>query len=314
MKEFLKNAFQVRNDLIGAPNGFSFELTSKKQLIDKLFVIVKKYNFLEINTPLFDFFEVYERTLGSNVKELFIFKDNSDFIVPRYDITTQIVRFLAPRIKSLSPPIKISYYGDVFREPEFKWHPRQIKQFGIEIIGGEGNPSEMITVLKEILETLEEFKTLKNYKIVFNFSQVIEAIISRINIEDQEILKHLISNKDIPSIKSIISDTKFIEDIEKLIYLSFNEDFDKIISEINKTLNIPISKEMEKELKTIVDNFNGAIWDPTLVSEMDYYSSFFLKVFAENKPYPVASGGRYDRLTKKFGYNETAMGFAIDII
>ncbi len=315
MKEFLKSVFLARKDLIGAPDGFSFELKSRKQLIDDLFEVTKKYNFLEITTPIFDFFEVYEKTLGSNVKELFVFKDNNDFIVPRYDITTQIVRFLAPRIKNLKLPVKIFYYGEVFREPEFKWHPRQIKQFGIEIIGGnKENFTEMIKILKELLKTLQKNKVIKDYKIVFNFSQVIDKILSNIDTEDKEIFKYLLSNKDIPSIKSILRGKKFIEEVEKLIFLTFSEDISEVKSKVCEILEIKMDDDIENEIKILKDNFSEIIWDPTMVAEMDYYSDFFFKVFTEEKPYQIASGGRYDKLTQKFGYNEKAMGFAIDIV
>lgn len=306
MKEFLKNMLLAKKDLVGAPSGFSFELGTKKEIIDQLYSIAKHKGYQEVNTPMFDFFEVYEKTLGSGTKELFVFKDGNDFIVPRYDITTQIVRFLAPRIKQYTPPIKVFYYGEVFREPEFKWHPRQIKQFGIELIGGKDEDIvEILKILKEMLEVFKKHNIFDEYKLVFNFSNVIETILKDIPQDDRDLIKYLISNKDIPSIRKILGNDSVIE---KLILISF-EDNELIKAKLSNIMQINLS-----EITEVEKIFENSIFDPTLVSDIDYYSGIFFKVYSNKFTYPIASGGRYDNLTKKFNYSQTAMGFAIDII
>lgn len=310
MKEFLKNMLLARKDLVGAPSGFSFEFGTKREIIDKLYSIAKNKGYQEVNTPMFDFFEVYEKTLGSGTKELFVFKDGNDFIVPRYDITTQIVRFLAPRIKQYTLPIRVFYCGDVFREPEFRWHPRQIKQFGIELIGGKDeNITEILTILKEMLDIFIKHKTFDEYKLIFNFSKIIEITLEEIPQQDKELLRYLISNKDIPSIRKILGKES---KIEKLIYLSF-EDSNTIKTKLSEILQID-TKEIVEEISKVEKILENSVFDPTLVSEMDYYSGIFFKVYSNKFTYPIASGGRYDNLTKKFNYSQTAMGFAIDII
>lgn len=310
MKDFLRSLILSKNDLIGAPRGFSFSYSKDKELINKMYSIMEENGFTEVQTPTFDFFEVYEKTLGSSVKELFVFKDNGDLIVPRYDITTQIVRFLEPRIKDYKLPIKVFYYADVFREPEFKWYPRQIKQFGGEVIGGTTEDlKNLLKIMKTILNTLKEFKKIQKYKIIINFSKVISNLLSNISDKDKEIVRYLISKKDIPTLEKIdipeTSKKNIIETIE-LSLLSTN-------SRLKELLVKTISKEEIHELEFILENFEVEI-DPTLVPTMDYYSGIFFLVYSENFNTPIAAGGRYDNLTQKFGYNQTAMGFAIDIL
>lgn len=313
MKNFLRKILLAKKDLVGAPDGFSFEIGSKKEIIDSLYHLVKKKGFVEVSTPVFDFFEVYEKVLGSSTKELFVFKDKDDFIVPRYDITTQIVRFLAPRIKTLNLPVKLFYWGEVFREPEFGWHPRQIRQFGLEIVGGnEKETEELLETLKETIEILTKFKLFSNYRLVFNFSQILDSVLSEFPEEDREVAKYLISNKDLPSLKTIISEPT-ISLLEELIWLSFEnvEVVEKRIFEIFR--HIP-REEINANISMVERLFSYVIFDPLLVPTMDYYSGIFFKVFVDTLPYSIARGGRYDKLTKKFGYGETAMGFAVDIV
>ncbi|MGC8767097.1 MAG: ATP phosphoribosyltransferase regulatory subunit [Brevinematia bacterium] len=309
MKDFLKSLILSKVDLIGAPRGFSFSYSKNKELIMNMYSIMEENGFVEVLTPTFDFLEVYEKTLGSGSKELFVFKDGNDLIVPRYDITTQIVRFLAPRIKYLQLPIKLFYYGDVFREPEFKWYTRQLKQFGAEIIGGTTNELRgLLRVMKKLIEVLREFKKISNYKLVVNYSSVISNLLSLVREEDRDIVKYLISKKDIPTLERIdipdLAKKKIIEAIEISL---FGDDH-----KLKEILHSLIKREEVEELEFISENFELVI-DPTLIPSMEYYSGIFFLVYSSDSSLPLASGGRYDNLTSKFGYKQTAMGFAIDL-
>ncbi|MCX8029385.1 MAG: ATP phosphoribosyltransferase regulatory subunit [Brevinematales bacterium] len=313
MKQFLKNVFLSKKDLVGAPRGFAFEYENRKELLDEIYRVVIKKGFKEVSTPTFDFFEVYEKVLGSDTRELFVFKDNGDFIVPRYDTTIQIVRFLAPRIKKLELPVKLFYYSDVFREPVFEWYPRQVKQFGVEVIGGNQKDfKEILIVLKDILDKINFRLGIGNYKVVFNLSTILEKLLAKVDEDDKEILKYLLSNKDLPSVRHIV-DNKTYDIIQGLVFMTLEGSSDNIR---NITHLVEIDEKLIEETNDLYDVFGNenVIFDPTLVPDMNYYSGIFFKVYSLNLPDSVATGGRYDKLTEKFGYNQTAMGFAIDVL
>ena len=44
---------------------------------------------------------------------------------------------------------------------------------------------------------------------------------------------------------------------------------------------------------------------------MSYYTGVLFEVYADQVGFPIASGGRYDRLLRKFGKDTGATGFAI---
>ena len=52
-------------------------------------------------------------------------------------------------------------------------------------------------------------------------------------------------------------------------------------------------------------------FDLTLVSHMSYYTGILFEVYADQVGFPIASGGRYDLLLKKFGKDTGATGYAI---
>jgi ATP phosphoribosyltransferase regulatory subunit len=81
---------------------------------------------------------------------------------------------------------------------------------------------------------------------------------------------------------------------------------------LKEILHSLIKREEVEELEFISENFELVI-DPTLIPSMEYYSGIFFLVYSSDSSLPLASGGRYDNLTSKFGYKQTAMGFAIDL-
>ena len=44
---------------------------------------------------------------------------------------------------------------------------------------------------------------------------------------------------------------------------------------------------------------------------MSYYTGVLFEVYADQVGFPIASGGRYDRLLNQFGKDTGATGFAI---
>jgi ATP phosphoribosyltransferase regulatory subunit len=52
-------------------------------------------------------------------------------------------------------------------------------------------------------------------------------------------------------------------------------------------------------------------FDLTLVSHMSYYTGTLFEVYASQVGSPIGSGGRYDDLLEKFGWNASATGFGI---
>jgi len=311
MKKFLKSLILSKHNIIGAPTGFSCRQKNYIDVFNILSEIVEAKGFKYIDTPMFDFFEVYEKILGTpSTKELFVVKDeNNEFLVPRYDITTQIVRFLAPRINNLELPIKLYYFGDIFRSSESEWHKKQVKQFGVEIIGSN-EEEEIISLLKNLLEKLNKLKIIEEYKVVFNFASVIEGLTEEFDKEEKELVLELIRVKDTTSIKKFFNGkgNTISKIFEYSLYKSTKEVF-KFVSDL-----IDLNSNTKENFNTLGKYFGeNIIFDPLFVPSMDYYNGVYFVVYASNYTTPIATGGRYDYLTQRFNYDEKAMGFAIEV-
>lgn len=120
------------------------------------------YGFEEIVTPIFEFTEVFKRTLGdtSDVvsKETYSFEDRGgESITLRPEFTASIARaFISHGLKDQTP-LKYFYYGPAFRyERPQKGRQRQFHQIGTELLGvaePQGDV-ELIALAAHILDKL----------------------------------------------------------------------------------------------------------------------------------------------------------------
>ncbi|PIS10358.1 MAG: histidine--tRNA ligase [Bdellovibrio sp. CG10_big_fil_rev_8_21_14_0_10_47_8] len=110
--------------------------------IDELaFQIASLYGFEEISTPIFEFSEVFHRTLGESSdmvsKETYTFQDRGgDSLTLRPEGTAGIARAFISNGMAQNLPLKLYYSGPMFRyERPQKGRYRQFHQIGVEYLG-----------------------------------------------------------------------------------------------------------------------------------------------------------------------------------
>ena len=117
------------------------ELHKHHKVIKSGLAISNKYNYSQIEIPIFEFSEVFKRPLGKSsdivTKENYIFKDRSeDELMLRPEGTSGVVRAFLNAGLVQDVPQRFSYYGPMFRyERPQKGRLRQFKQIGVECLG-----------------------------------------------------------------------------------------------------------------------------------------------------------------------------------
>jgi len=101
---------------------------------------VALYGFHEMATPIFEFTDVFKRTLGDTsdivTKEMYSFERGGDFLTLRPENTAGVARAVISGGLLQHAPLKYFYYGPMFRyERPQKGRLRQFHQIGIETIG-----------------------------------------------------------------------------------------------------------------------------------------------------------------------------------
>lgn len=113
----------------------------RRHVEEQALAIARRYNYGEVSTPIFEFTEVFARTLGDTsdivTKEMYTFEDRSgDRITLRPENTAGIVRAFLSNGLAQKLPLKVFYTGPMFRyERPQKGRLRQFHQVGFELLG-----------------------------------------------------------------------------------------------------------------------------------------------------------------------------------
>ncbi len=132
-----------------------------KKVVAQASAVVEKYGFEEIETPIFEFTEVFARNLGDTsdivTKEMYCFNDKGgESLTLRPEGTAGVVRAFVSNGLQQNLPVKFYYTGPMFRyERPQKGRQRQFTQFGVELLGVE-TPQADIEVIAMAYEFLEK--------------------------------------------------------------------------------------------------------------------------------------------------------------
>ena len=133
-----------------------------RKVIETGRAVAARYGYVEIGTPVFEFTEVFARTLGETsdivTKEMYSFEDRGgERITLRPEFTAGVARALISGALGQSLPIRLFLSGPVFRyERPQKGRLRQFHQIDIEVLGAPEPEAdvEVIAVGRRILEAL----------------------------------------------------------------------------------------------------------------------------------------------------------------
>lgn len=269
------------------------------------------YGFAPVETPIFEYTEVFTKTLGDGsdiiTKEMYTFDDKGGkSITLRPEFTAAIVRMLVE--KKLQTPLKLFSTGPLFRyERPQRGRQRQFHQINFEVFGIE-SPKADIELISLAQHLLTEFDMGNSVKLEINslgdgetISQYREALVLYFKkyqndlSEDSQnrLIKNplrILDSKDERD-RAIISDAPKISDYYTKESSNF---FEQILNRLT-ALGVPYT----------VNN--------KLVRGLDYYCHTVFEFITENlgAQGAIFAGGRYDNLVSSVGGKHTpAIGFA----
>jgi len=274
------------------------------------------YGFAEMATPIFEFTDVFARTLGetSDVvnKEMYTFETKGgERVTLRPEGTAGVARAFISNGMTQSVPVKAFYAGPMFRhERPQKGRQRQFHQFGIELIGPTQPQAdvEALALAEQILKGLDlagdvtlEINTLGDAESAAAYRDALVAYFSakKADLSEDSVMRlernplRILDSKD-EGDKAIVSDAPAIDDHLTPEAAAF---FADVITGLD-TLGI------------------SYVRNPRLVRGLDYYchTAFEFTTNALGAQGTVLAGGRYDGLIKQMGGPETAaVGWAAGI-
>lgn len=311
------NSVKKLQNVRGTKDLFGDEILNFNHIIKIAQDCAQNYGFSELQTPIFEFSEVFERNLGQDsdilTKEVYKFPDRGDnYLTLRPEFTAAIIRsFINHGQLNQILPQKFFSYGPVFRydRPQ-KGRQRQFHQINFEIIGSDDifMDIEAILLAQQILEKIGlkdkitlQINTLGSEQIKAKYEKSLQEYFHKFkNDLSQDSQNRLAENP----LRILDSKDKNDHKIAK--------DAPQITQFYDKKTTTDFAKILEK-LHEFDINFQV---NQKLVRGLDYYSSTVFEFVTDDlgAQNTVLAGGRYDNLIKKMGGNDLpAIGFAAGI-
>lgn len=317
----------MEKQLLHTPEGvrdiYNGECEEKILIQDRIHSVFKNYGYNDIQTPSFEFFDVFNRERGSvasNNMYKFFDRDNNTMVL-RPDFTPSIARCAAKYFENETAPVRLCYVGNTFiNNSSYQGRLKETTQAGCELIGDSSAvaDAEMIALLIEsILSSgLEEFQVEVGHVEFFNGL----ASEAGLNAEATKELKSIIRNKNLFSIEALLTrenvDSKFNDVFYKIPQMFGNVE---ILSDALTMTNNSTSVSAIEHLKNVYEllkvyGFEKYVtFDLGVLSNLDYYTGVIFKAYTFDVGEPIANGGRYDNLIGQFGKSKESIGFCITI-
>ncbi len=279
------------------------EMRRHRHVVETARAVAELYGFQEIATPIFEFSEVFKRTLGDTsdivTKEMYSFTDNSgEQLTLRPENTAGVARAVISGGLAQHVPLKFYYAGPMFRyERPQKGRYRQFHQIGIELIGVP-EPLADVEVIAAGAHILDRLGVLKDTTLELNTLGDMESRLAY----REALVAYLRQHVD-----QLSADSRVRLDRNPLRILDSKDEGD--IAIIRNAPKLPdflneTSRKFFDAVRRGLDKLGIAhVWNPYLVRGLDYYAhtAFEFTTKRLGAQSAVLAGGRYDGLIAQMG-------------
>lgn len=311
--------------LLHTPEGvrdiYNEECERKLQLQNNLHHIMKLHGFHDIQTPTFEFFDIFSKERGTvPAKDMYKFFDrDGNTLVLRPDITPSIARCAAKYYKNEEFPIRLCYIGSTFiNNSSYQGKLKESTQLGAELINDSTSDADA-QMLALTIECLLQ-AGLKEFQVEIGEADFFRGLVDEAGFDEEEEtqLRILIEKKNMFGVEELLSSKDISSDL-KLVFLTLPELFgtlDKLTYAKTLTKNVRALKAIERleQINTILTVYGlekYITFDLGMLSKYNYYTGIIFRAYTYGTGDTIANGGRYDNLVGQFGKNAPAIGLAI---
>lgn len=314
-------------ELLQTPEGvrdiYGDECSLKNYIQDKIHLSIKSYGFNDIQTPSYEFFDIFNKERGTvKSNEMFKFFDrNNNTLVLRPDITPSIARSVSKYYEDEEFQVRLCYVGNTYQNnSNYQGKLKEITQAGAELINDDSSDAdaEMIALTVESLLSTG----LKEFQVDVGHVEFFNGLCEEAGLDERQYnyLRELLIKKNVFAIESYLSELSIDSTIKdmliKLPEMFGNNDYiDYAKKHVKNERSLAAIDRLEK-LHAILDSYGlrqYVNFDFGMISGYTYYTGIIFKAYTYGTGEAVATGGRYDNLLAQFGKDGSAIGVAINI-
>ncbi len=291
------------------------ETRERRKLAERVLAELDLFGYGQVLLPAFEFAEVLERGLGAlDPSEVlrFVEPESGEVAAFRPDMTPQIARMIATRLRSRPPPFRLAYEGTVLRRLSGRAHKRrQIPQVGVELVGDGAvrGDLEIIEVAASVLRAVG----LEDFVIDLGDAGIVRALLANVAQDRAASIAEAIGRKDDVEISDRMREAKADPTVIVALVRA------KSIEEGARILSATPAAQAAKRLVALFDATKARGLGAHVTADLGeirsaaYYTGMLFRAYARGASDAIGSGGRYDDLLACFGAPMPAVGFGIDL-
>ena len=305
----------------GVRDIYSQECSRKQKLQEKLHRVFHQYGSEDIETPTFEYFEVFSKEVGTiPSRELYKFFDREgNTLVLRPDFTPSVSRACATYFNPEKEVVSLCYTGNTFiNNSSFRGRLKETTQMGVERMGDD-SPEADAEILAMTVECLLA-TGLTEFQVSVGQVDYYKAIFAQTGMsqEEEEELRELISQKNYFGVEELVKNKNMDKSLARVLsqlpqMFGSTEVLEKAKSLTDNPQALKAVARLEEiyELLKVYGYEKYVTFDFAMLSKYHYYTGIIFQAYTYGTGEALIKGGRYNQLMKHFGKPAASIGFAI---
>ncbi len=275
-----------------------------------------------IETPTLEVLDVLQaggRIPGTPFK---FFDSCGDLLAIRPDVTLQVARMCATRMKDSTEPLRLRYKHRVFREADTRLQAasREFTQMGIECIGSSG-PAVDAEVIGLLAETLRVCG-VESFTLSIGTVGVLRALLDGSNAPTQwrEAVLQAYHTSNFVDLEELCNNApvepSFASAIVRLPQIRGGREAIGELRSLLACTGVAYALDSFQETYELLAQAGLAdsiVIDFSIMSSFDYYTGIVVEAYAPGLGSSLGGGGRYDNMLAAYGESRPAAGFAFSL-
>ena len=315
----------MKEKLLHTPEGvrdiYNSECKKKTALERRLHQVLALYGYQDIETPAFEFFDIFNSDTGTvSSREMFKFFDrDNNTLVLRPDMTPSIARSVAKYYSDCTFPLRLSYVGNTFlNNRSYQGKLAEKTELGAEYINDDSPEADAEAIVMMIDCFLEA--GLNDFRIDIGQSEFYRGIMEALDVSDEvkAQIHEYIENKNSLGMELLLADLP-MKDCYRNILLEYNELYGDV-SMLEQAKKLTVNPRCQAAIERLEQVYEVIChygyekyvsFDLGMVNHFDYYTGIIFRGYTYGTGDAIGKGGRYDNLLMQFGKNAPAIGFTI---
>ena len=296
------------------------EMKSRRRIETAIVDVFDKWGYDEVKTPDFEYVDTFGN--GGTKGDFRFFDRNNNLLVLRNDMTAPIARLTATRLSGGEKIKRLCYLANLYRYEEIQAGRQcEFEQAGVELLGASGAAAdaEVIVLAAEALQAAG----VQQFAVSLGHVDFINGLAEEAGFDGEQTkqLKDCLRRHDAVGMQHMADSMENIRPEIKQLFADFLflQGGVELIQRLQAVVTNPKALSALEDLHRIydlVEAYGAAAYlsfDLGLYRSFDYYTGMLFEVYMPEIGYPIAGGGRYDKMMQGFGMDCPATGFALGV-